>query len=833
MDRDVRGSWVMAAFAGVRRAMAGLLLAAVASFAQSAAAQSLPPVITTFAGGGSPASGNGDGGPATSARLSEPVGVAVDAGGNVYVSERYSFTVRKISTSGVITTVAGNGTQAFNGDGIAATSAGMDVRGIAVGPAGDLYIADGSNKRIRKVSADGIVSTIARTGLAFPSRVAVSPTGVVHVIDGIKVYKVVGTGTLQLVAGNGQYGSAGDGGPAIQAELYNPSGLAFDGAGNLYIIGGERVRRVDANGMITTVAGGGPFKIDPIATHYRWLYPYAAALDSRGNLYVASGNNTVRSVSPAGIADNVAGRLLLEFGEAAGAMDGFSGDGGPAVEAMLFEPEGVAVDAFDNVYIADTRNNRIRKVTPVPTPRMPFGVGAFSPYRTYPVGSFGFGAVVADVTGDGRDDALMLTHNWAPEYPEPDNDNRLNLFIQNQDGTLAPPQKYAHDGIGLLESTTAIATGDLNGDGKADVVVGMHDGFQVYLGSSEGLVKGMAIPGLPHAQVVSHLVIIDINGDDRLDVVSLSGGRAEGGSYPDDLYGFIHFHGDGAGGFTSKVFVPMDDDRNWGSLQAQDLNGDGARDLVGTWSGTYQTPDGMWHYHAGIAWKPRETGGRFGSTRYATIEDAYGFSQTAAIGDFTGDGRKDVVLAKGGNAPQAAYALLAQDANGDFSEVRRWQAFDVPLLLAAADVDRDGRDDLLAVHSGWHAIGLQAGTADGLDVEVKYYIDESSNQVLPGLALGDLNGDGCVDVAMGDRNYGLVVLSGWACLPASATTPATATATLQRSAMPLAARVDREAAGQADAASFFTRRPMRQVAMAFLLLLSATAGLAFAARWRR
>lgn len=744
--------------------LAGLLLAGLLACPLPVNAQLVQPTITTIAGGGSPASGNGDGGAASKARLTEPVGIAVDAGGNVYVAERGLFTVRKINPAGVITTVAGNGTQLYNGDGIPAISAGIDVRGIAVDAAGNLYVADGSNRRVRKVSPDGAISTIARTGLNFPSRVAVDGYGAVHVIDNTRVLRIGAGGAVQVVAGNGGYGTAGDGGPATQAQLANPTAIAFDKAGRLYIAGGERVRRVDTNGVISTVAGGGHFKIDPVATNYRWMFPYGVALDSRGNLYVASGNNLVRMVNSDGIAGDAAGQILLEFGDVAGAPFGFGGDGGPATAAKLYEPEAVAIDGLDNLYIADTRNNRIRKVTPVPTPRIPIGVEAFAPYRTYPVGSWGWAAAIADVTGDGRDDALMLTNGWGPGYEEPANDNRLNLFVQNPDGTLAAAKKYAHNDDASLASTSAIATGDLNGDGRADVVVGMHDGIQIYLGRADGLVRGVASAGLPHAQAVAQLVILDVNGDGKLDIVALGGGRAEGGSYPDDLYGFIHFYGDGVGGVGSKLFVSMEGGRNWGSLVAHDLNGDGSKDLMGSWSDMYQTPDGMWHYRAGIAWKLRLPGGGFAPAKFASIEDAYNSAASFAVGDFNGDGRKDVVMARDSNAPQAFYSMLTQDAAGDFNEVRRWQAYDAPHLLVAADMNQDGVDDLLVAHSGWHAIGFHPGDWQGLDVEVKYFVDESSNQALPGLAVGDLNGDGCKDVAMGDRNYGMVVLTGVRCI---------------------------------------------------------------------
>ena len=218
-------------------------------------AQATTPIITTIAGGGSPVSGNGDGGPATLARLQEPVALAVDPSGNVFVAERYGFKVRRIDANGIITTVAGNGQQMYDGDGKPATSAAIDVRGIAVDSAGNLYVSDGTNRRIRKVAPSGVISSLVSNGLIFPTHMAVSPTGEVHVLDQLKIWKVTSSGALKLVAGTGIYGSAGDGGPATSAQLGNPSALAFDRAGRLHIVdNNDRVRRCRLSESSTKMA---------------------------------------------------------------------------------------------------------------------------------------------------------------------------------------------------------------------------------------------------------------------------------------------------------------------------------------------------------------------------------------------------------------------------------------------------------------------------------------------------------------------------------------------------------------------------------------------------
>ena len=219
-------------------------------------------IITTVAGGGEIFPGNGDGGPATSARLDSAVGVAVDTAGNLYIAERGSARIRKVSFAGIITTVAGNGTFGFSGDGGPATSAQLDFPvDVAVDTAGNLYIADFGNHRIRKVSPGGIITT---------------------------------------VAGNGVDDFSGDGGPATAASLNSPSGVAVDAAGNLFINNRSsgRIRKVNTSGIITTVAGGGGDSGDGgPATSANFGFSLDVAVDAAGNLYIAdAGSDRIRKV---------------------------------------------------------------------------------------------------------------------------------------------------------------------------------------------------------------------------------------------------------------------------------------------------------------------------------------------------------------------------------------------------------------------------------------------------------------------------------------------------------------------------------------------------------
>ena len=327
--------------------------------------------IATVAGNGN-LGFSGDGGPATSASLNMPAGVAADSAGNVYVADSGNSRIRRVS-SGTIATAAGNGSYKFSGDGGPATSASLNSpSGTAVDSAGNLYIADPGNQRIRKVSS-GTITTVAGNGfieysgdggpatsasLSGPEGVAVDSAGNLYIADSVnnRIRKVSG-GTITTVAGNGATGFSGDGGPATSASLFNPYGVAVDSAGNLYIAdtNNNRVRKV-SGGLITTVAGNGKegFSGDAgLATNAALFNPYGVAVDLAGNLYISdTGNARVRKVT-GGTITTVAGNGTA----------GFSGDGGPSTSASLNFPQGIAVDSAENLYIGDAVNYRIRKVS--------------------------------------------------------------------------------------------------------------------------------------------------------------------------------------------------------------------------------------------------------------------------------------------------------------------------------------------------------------------------------------------------------------------------------------------------------------------------------------
>ena len=332
-----------------------------------------PGTITTVAGNGT-ARFCGDGGPATQACLSQPDALAVDAAGNLYIADLINNRVRRVAPDGTITTVAGNGTAGFCGDGGPATHACLNVpAGLAVDAAGNLYIAEEGNRRVRRVAPDGTITTVVggnvtagfcgdggpatQACLDAPAGLAVDAAGNLYIDDSInyRVRRVAPDGTISTVAGNGTQGFCGDGGPATQACFGQSYGLAVDAAGDLYIAdwGNERVRRVAPDGTISTVAGNGTqgFCGDGGPATQACLWPQAV-LAAAGNLYIADwGNERVRRVAADGTITTVVGNGTY----------GFCGDGGPATQACLSRPADVALDAAGDLYIADQAGNRVRR----------------------------------------------------------------------------------------------------------------------------------------------------------------------------------------------------------------------------------------------------------------------------------------------------------------------------------------------------------------------------------------------------------------------------------------------------------------------------------------
>jgi DNA-binding CsgD family transcriptional regulator/sugar lactone lactonase YvrE len=330
--------------------------------------QSAGPRITTFAGTGQGAVSE-DGSSSRTTALASIDGLAVSQNGDVYMADAYR--VRRVH-DGVVSTVAGSSSNfpGFSGDGGPALQAQLSIAGagglsidrgtsgLALDRVGNLFITDTGNNRVRKVTPGLLISTVIRG--AEPRGCAIDGQGDVFVAETAanRVEKLDPNGALLIVAGTGRAGFSGDNGPAIAAELSAPEGLAVDQQGNLYIAdaGNDRVRKVTPDGTITTIAGNGqtgPAGDGGPAVNAELFIPSGLAVDAHGILYIAdSANNKVRQVDLAGNISTLAGT-----GRA-----GSKGDNGPAADAELNDPVALAVDSTGNLYIADLGNNRVRLV---------------------------------------------------------------------------------------------------------------------------------------------------------------------------------------------------------------------------------------------------------------------------------------------------------------------------------------------------------------------------------------------------------------------------------------------------------------------------------------
>ncbi|MGZ3866930.1 MAG: NHL domain-containing protein [Bacteroidia bacterium] len=414
-------------------------------------------IITTFAGGGGSI---GDGGPATSAQLYQPIGMCIDKNGNFYIADSWNERIRKIDIGGTITTVAGDGTQAYGGDGGPATSAQLNTPyDMVVDTAGNIYIADWGNNRIRKIDhLTGYISTVAGTGVA---------------------------------------GNSGDGGPAISAQIDHPTCLAIDVTGNIYIgdDGNSNIRKIDGSGIISTVAGiggagfsgdGGP-AISAAFDGIRQLH-----FDKAGNLFVAENyNHCVRKIDAGGIVSTAAG---------IGASSSVSPDGSQA-PFMLSYVIGVTTDSLGNIYVSEYGSNKIRYVcstpdtvsglitepntNPVNAGRVyvyrqttshsglldTAGYTAINPNGTYTFGSLPFGNYFIEAIPDTN----LYTNAVGTYYSNKTDNYRWDSAIFVNHNACANSHFSGYD-ITVIEPAALTGTGTISGTVFADVGYGQRQG---------------------------------------------------------------------------------------------------------------------------------------------------------------------------------------------------------------------------------------------------------------------------------------------------------------------------------------------------------------------
>lgn len=485
--------------------------------------------ITTIGGNGT-VGWSGDRGPALSAQFRNPIRVAVDSRGNVYFTDYGNSSIREIFTDGTVNSVTGNGFPGFSGDGGSAVGAQLSSpHDIAFDSAGNLYIADTANSRIRRIDTRGNINTFAGNGtrgnggdggqatsaqLFLPVGVAVDSKGNVYIADAgnASVRRVATNGIITTMAGTGflSYGAySGEGGPANRALLGTPYSLAADGAGNIYIgdIGLSRLFRVGTDGNIRTMTTGF------LAQNF--------ASDAAGNLYTADyRNNLVEKILPGGT-------VLWIGGDGS---PGYSGDFGVGTGAQMSQPYGVAVDAAGNVYVAEAGNAIIRKLTP-----RPFSIGAVAnaatirPFAT-PNGAFGDATVpiapgeIVALFGTGLGPAGIVVNS-----PQPN-----GFYSKQLAGTtvtfagVAAPIIYTSSTI-----VSAIVPYAINGLSTADIVV-------TYQGNKS------LVYTAPVAATAPGIFTADASGSGPAKAVNLDG-TLNDANHPVAVGGFVLLYATGEG----------------------------------------------------------------------------------------------------------------------------------------------------------------------------------------------------------------------------------------------------------------------------------------------
>ncbi len=432
----------------VRRVFALLLAFSTGAGLVAQINYATPYAFTTLAGNAGYGSADGVG---SAARFGDPRGMAMDGAGNIYVADRMNHTIRKIASSGLVTTFAGQPGNLGSADGVGGDAQFCEPAGVAVDGAGNVYVADAANYTIRKISRGGLVTTLAGTARSngstdgtgsaarfyWPTSVAVDGTGNVYVADyyNSTIRKITSDGVVTTLAGlPGSRGSTDGTGSGARFNL--PSGVAVDGAGNIYVAdsGNHVIRKITSAGVVTTLAGvsGQLGYVDGTGDGARFNSPSGMTVDGAGNLFVAdTGNHTIRRVTPAGAVTIVAGSTGV-WG---------SGDSGVNV-AQFHSPQGVAVDGSGFVFVADSGNNTIRKI------------GSGGVVTTFAGSTGGSGAV------DGIGEAARFLHPAGVAA-----DEAGNVFVADLGNSTI--RKISNTGVVTTLAGLAGSSGSADGTGSA------------------------------------------------------------------------------------------------------------------------------------------------------------------------------------------------------------------------------------------------------------------------------------------------------------------------------------------------------------------------------
>ncbi|HEY5803053.1 MAG TPA: FG-GAP-like repeat-containing protein [Lysobacter sp.] len=660
-------------------------------------------IITSVVGGGL------NGQTATRVSLYSPQAVHVTADDRMYVVD--SSSVRLIEPNGVIRVIAGQvgATAGFAGDGGPASGARFNYpRGIAVAPDGTVYVADAGNHRIRRISVQGIVTTIAGNGatpgpvidgqpatqasLNFPTAVAVDGNGVLYIADTQNncIRRLNADGTLTVIAGGGT--DTSNGALATDAPMYQPDGLAFNPAGALYITeaGANRIRRLTPDGRIVTLGD--------YDTGVR--SPRSIAVDAQGVVFYLENSQQVHALHPDGSIEHIAGD--------SSAPSGLYGDGADATRAALNSASGLGVDREGNLYIADSSSNRIRKVAlkSAGLPNTP-SRGHFLPARLISaLPSRPYRLRVGNVDAGPQDDIVVLTATSGAA--DPLNDWSVFVLAQSASGQLS------HQRIGAYpspRSNAALELADLNGDGRREILVGGEGGLYVYEYKAAPVPRyeGRYYSRGDNIGSLAQVVVMDVNRDGYPDVVHMTAELSTNMSSRDVGY----FPGSATGELRAFTVVNTSARPDGAQGFAADFNRDGVTDLAFS----AQTQQLAFLYHDGRS-------GLLPAELWPGNSWNY-------LGDFDNDGQADLA------STYNHYPNTLLMVNEEFIPVR--DAGWAPSYVG--DMDGDSRDDIVLARPDFGTVAYLQQTDLGMSDETEY--------AAPGVIdidAGSFDGDRCRDI---------------------------------------------------------------------------------------
>jgi len=706
---DYLGWW----FSRVQYALRNLVLPLVGLvFLVKLEAQSnyaTPYTITTLAGAagqGGPQDGQG-----AAARFSNPYGVSVDILGNLFVADSGGSSIRKVTPNGVVSTIAGNYLSAGSTDGTGTTARFTNPLGVAVDRSGNVYVADTGNHTIRKITSDGLVTIFAgnagmpgstdNTGTAarfnIPVGIALDRSGNLYLADenNHTIRKITADGVVTTFAGSAGNSGSADGAGSV-ARFYYPAGIAVDDSGNVYVgdQGNHTIRKITSAGIVTTLAGGvgSHGSSDGTGSAARFNMPSGVAVDGSGTVFVADyGNSVIREITSDGVVTTLAGVVTT-------APVNLSNDGTGSA-ARFSGPGSVAVDSSGALYIADYYNSIIRKGLP---PRSPPSIIGQPMSRTV---VFGFPTTLsASVTGNPapsfqwRKDGININSATGRAFTintaSAGDAGSYTVVVSNSEGSVIsnPTTLMVHDAV----------IGDFNGDAQVDIIWQNSSTGQRALWLMNGILGGLTPASIVDLGWVDANWQMagtgDFNADSQTDILwqnSATGQRA-----------LWMMNGIGGGFVPASVVNLGYVDTNWVMSGTGDFNNDSQTDIL--WQNTVTGQRALWLMNG--------VGGGFVPASIVNLGYVDANWQIAGTGDFNSDGKTDILWQNKVTGQRALWLMNGIGGGFTPTSIVNLGYVDANWAIASvADFDGDAQTDILWQNrvTGQRALWLMNGIGGG------------------------------------------------------------------------------------------------------------------------